>query len=539
VILLLLGCLALFASAYENGRRFDRSGSLSAQVRLDDSQFIAKGRTHIDDDDEGAAFGDVDHEVRIAAAIQAAVHLTTPTVTPSSPPYQLYRLRLATQSRPNTCVYPCGTGSLASAGVSPVQIGWLQGVRVIVNTTSGSFETLFDNTTTSCTPAGCGFANCQMCTISASLLNNTFGYTFTASLTRGSNAVTFVLGTAQGAPLAIASPLNITKLTVETQEANRANPRFGGSTFNVFSPTVGDFPNPQTGTSNNGILHATESLAQFGCTPAPIVGGNANFDGLSQADFAAINSSGHTSFAVTSSAANHFLVNSFGNASLTFTIAAINQVLPSDPAIASTYFQLGLENIPCTQRASFLYDEIAIVTGNISLIPELANPLANPTFYNALANSVRGATSNMASFLRAVRLIAGRTQIELFDAVLDRTPFSLLSHYSKFTPCFRVSPSASGEIGVFIGFGAKKAQKHPTVIFAFLQTNGTIFNATTNSFIPLSPDFTHRPQFTVQELELANLVNPNVTPAVQQPVTTLLSDVSILLDNCPAYTYFQ
>jgi len=546
VILLLLGCLALFASAYENRRRFDRSGSLTAQVRLDDSQFLGKnaGRpAHIDDDDEDGAFGDVDQEARIAAAIQAAVHLEAPTATPAAQPYMLYRLQLATQTRPNTCVYPCGVGAFGPAGAgSPVQIGWFQGIRVIVNSTSGSFETVFDNSTISCSPTTpCTPPLCQSCSISSNLNNNTFAYTLTATLNVNSTAVTFTLTTPQGAPRAIGSPLNITKVTIETQQANEANPKFGGSTFTVFSPTTGDFHNSATGNSANGLIHATQAGGQFGCTPASVLGG-ANFDGLGQEDFASISNLGHTQFSVTSLTANKFLVDSFGNASITFTIAGINQFKPTDASIASTYFQLGLQEIPCAQRGNVMYDEIAIVTGLVSNLAVLADPFDNPTFYNALRASVRGAKSNLASFLRQLRIIAGRTQFNLFDAVLDRTPFSLLSHFSKFTPCFRVPPlpsGSNGEISVFIGFGGKKAQTHPTVVLGTLLVNNTLFNATTGTFIPLSPDFTQRPQFFVEEVELANLINPNAQPAVQDPVTSLLADVSILIDNCPAYTYFQ
>jgi hypothetical protein len=312
VILLLLGCLALFASANENRRRFDRSGSLTAQVRLDDSQFLGKnaGRAaHIDDDDDGGAFGDVDQEARIAAAIQAAVHLETPTGTPAPSPYMLYRLRLATQTRPNTCVYPCGVGKFGPAGaVTPHQIAWFQGIRVIVNSTSGSFETVFSSSTITCT------AGTTACSITSALTNNTFAYTLVATINAGSPAVTFTLSTPQGAPAVMGSPLNITKVTIETQGPNQANPAFGGSTFAVFSPTVGDFNNAATGISANGLIHATQAggqvrlcsnlimhaaseksrarpsrnthththtHAQFGCTPASVLGGP-NFDGLGQ-----------------------------------------------------------------------------------------------------------------------------------------------------------------------------------------------------------------------------------------------------------------
>jgi len=274
-----------------------------------------------------------------------------------------------------------------------------------------------------------------------------------------------------------------------------------------------------------------------------VLGANPNFDGLLQADYAAINNLGVTQFTVTPNVGNNagkFLVDNFGNASVSFTIAALNQVLPGIPDIASTYFQLGLENLPCTTRGAFLYDEIAIVDGVISNIPQLAFPLDNPTFYKALQAATNKAKSNLSSFLRTLRVIAGRSQLVIRDAVLDRAPFSLLSHYSKFTPCFRVYPDVNGEIGVFIGFGGKTAPKDATVVVGQLLV-GPLLDTSTNppTFKPLSADFTQRPQFLVSEVVLANLVNPLANPPVELPETLLLSDVSMLLDTCPSYQYFR
>jgi len=401
------------------------------------------------------------------------------------------------------------------------------------------FQTQFDNTTTTCTGT--------TCTIHAPLLNNSFNYDFTASITTGSSALTFHLTTPviTGQQPPIAASLNVSQLVIETQDANAADPRFGGSTFSLFSPTLGDFQNATSGVSANGLVKIVNGSAQYGCTPASIANPNPNFDGLLQEDYATIQNLGFTQFTVTP-VGRAFLVTSLGNATLSFRIVGFNQVLPNDPSIASTYLQLGLEGIPCTRRGNVLYDEVAVLTGSTSTIPELQDPFTNPTFYNGLVTATKTAKSNLGAFIRTVRLIAGRGQTELYDVILDRNPFSLLSHYSKFTPCFRVNadPKTSLsllDIGVFIGFALKVTPKHATVVVGQLAAplGGGLVNTSTNTIIPLNPDFTKRPQFTVSELVLANLVNPNANPAVPLPVTVLLSDVSMLIDNCPAYSYFQ
>jgi len=359
-------------------------------------------------------------------------------------------------------------------------------VRVTVVTNQGSFSTRFDNSTVTC--AG------TTCTIHAPLNNNTFFYDLTATLTTGSSVTTFTLSTATSLPASqFAEQLNITSLLVETQAPNDANPRFGGSTFSLFSPTQGDFQNATSGVSADGLVKIVNGSAQYGCTPASIANPNPNFDGLLQEDYATIQNLGFTQFTVTP-VGRAFLVNSFGNATLSFHIVGFNQVLPNDPSIASTYLQLGLENIPCTQRGNVLYDEVAVLTGSTSTIPELQDPFTNPTFYNGLVTATKTAKSNLGAFIRTVRLIAGRGQTELFDAILDRNPFSLLSHYSKFTPCFRVNadPKTSLsllDIGVFIGFALKVTPKHATVVVGQLAAplGGGLVNTSTNTIIPLNP----------------------------------------------------
>jgi len=103
-----------------------------------------------------------------------------------------------------------------------------------------------------------------------------------------------------------------------------------------------------------------------------------------------------------------------------------------------------------------------------------------------------------------------------------------------------VYPDVRGEIGVFIGFGGKTAPANPTSVVGQLLVE-SLLDTSTNppTFKPLSADFTQRPQFLVSEVVLANLVNPLANPPVFLPETLLLSDVSILLDTCPSYTYFQ
>ena len=173
-----------------------------------------------------------------------------------------------------------------------------------------------------------------------------------------------------------------------------------------------------------------------------------------------------------------------------------------------------------------------------------SNPYENPSYYDALKKATSTAKPTMATFLRDLRQIAGRTQYKLRDAVIDKTsPFSLLSHWSKFTPCFRAYPDSNYVIEAFIpmvSFNKTSAGLGGEVVRATLGSGlvGTRPGSSALQVLsPLSSNYALRPQFSVSELSFENLDRPGFNPL--RPLVALPSDVYVILEDCPAFTYFQ
>lgn len=210
-------------------------------------------------------------------------------------------------------------------------------------------------------------------------------------------------------------------------------------------------------------------------------------------------------------------------------------------ARAELYKAIGLENLPCATRDAFNYDEIVIATSR-ALPGVRFNPFENPVLYDALKTGSAKPAPNVNPFVQQLRLSAGRTQLSLRDVVVDRVPFSVRSHFSKFTPCFRIWPDEDYRIDVYLLMsGAKNSNIGGEIVFASLSDQGLVIPASGGNparLLDIAPiPYQLRPKFSVNEVAFANLTLAGTTTG--RPRTVLDSDVSVLLDTCPTFSYFQ
>lgn len=516
VILFLLGSLTLFAdaSSEDSGTDIAREVLAGVPVSFFRDRSSSSNSSSEDDDDEtdGVVSDDSsldERQARIAAAIKAAV--AKPAVAPAVVPYKNFRLRLATQAQPKTCVYPCSTGVY-----EPVtSVAAIQGVRVVVETTNGTLSAKFNSS---------GIAQ----------LNDNF-FSFTVRFAARGNGVfgQFTLSTIASLSSAIPSGVNVTSLELRTQDRGDSNSTFGQTTFLVFSTTDGDFRNSTTGLSLNGRVRAAAGQSTYGCSPN---------GGLGQQDFSQILAPGVNSVKFSLVNAGELFVSHTGSSSnQTFVFQIANVQRFRSNARAELYKAIGLENLPCATRDSFNYDEIVIATSRM-LNGVRTNPLDNPVLYDALKTGSATPTPNINTFVQQLRLSAGRTQLSLRDVVVDRVPFSVRSHFSKFTPCFRIWPDADYRIDVFLLMsGAKASNIGGEIVYATLTDQGLVIPAAGGNparLLDIAPiDYTLRPKFVVNEVAFANLTQTTTTET--RPRTQLDSDVSVLLDTCPTFSYFQ
>lgn len=515
VTLFLLGSLTLFAAAASSDSGED---AIARQVLAgvpvsffrDES---SSSSSSSDDDDEADAVASDDssldeRQARIAAAIKAAV--AKPAVTPAAAPYKNFRLRLATQAQPNTCVYPCSTGIY-----EPVtSVAAIQGVRVIVGTTNGTLSAKFNSS---------GIAQ----------LNDNF-FRFTVVFAPRGNGVfgQFTLSTIASLSSAIPSGVNVTSFELRTQDRGDSNSTFGQTTFLPFNTTDGNFRNATAGLSLDGRVRAVAGASTYGCSPN---------GGLGQQDYSQIVAPGVDSVKFTMVNSGDLFVSHTGAASnQTFVFQIGNVQRFRSNARAELYKAIGLQNLPCATRNAFNYDEIVIATSRNQNGVRF-NPFDNPVLFDALKSGSATPTPNINSFVQQLRLSAGRTQLSLRDVVVDRMPFSIRSHFSKFTPCFRIWPDEDYRIDVYLLMsGAKNSTIGGQIVYATLTDQGLVIPAAGGNparLLDIAPiDYTLRPKFVVNEVAFANLTEGTTTGRQR---TLLDSDVSVLLDTCPTFSYFQ
>jgi len=257
---------------------------------------------------------------------------------------------------------------------------------------------------------------------------------------------------------------------------------------------------------------------------------------LAQQDYSQIVAPGVNSVKFSLVNNGEFFVTHTG-ATQTFVFQIANVQRFRSNARAELYKAIGLENLPCATRDNFNYDEIVIATvRQASGVRE--NPLDNPTLFDALKAGSATRQPNINQFVQQLRLSAGRTQLSLRDVVVDRTPFSVRSHFSKFTPCFRVWPDTNYRIDVFLMMsGGSGTNIGGEIVYATLDDQGLVIPGNPPTLLDIAPiAYPLRPKFEVNEIAFANLTQTTTTGRQR---TRLDSDVSILLDTCPTFSYFQ
>lgn len=205
--------------------------------------------------------------------------------------------------------------------------------------------------------------------------------------------------------------------------------------------------------------------------------------------------------------------------------------------------EIGLEKLPCATRPRVIYDEITIATMRSTNVGK-ADPMMHPLLYDALLAGTASANPSFDNFIFQLQVAAGRTQVRLRDVTLDSGAFSDLSHNSKFTPCFRVWRDPDFLIDVFIGMrngGGEYVRltldkdSLPSLVQQVDVVNGRpvydFFDITDVAEANL-------PQFRVNEVAFGDLRSRDDDAPVR-PFELIRSDVSVVLEKCPSFSYFQ
>jgi hypothetical protein len=119
----------------------------------------------------------------------------------------------------------------------------------------------------------------------------------------------------------------------------------------------------------------------------------------------------------------------------------------------------------------------------------------------------------------------------LRDVTIDQGAFSIFSHDTKFTGCFRAYPDDDFEIYAFIGMRGNSRAEY---VQAKLTPNDSPA-LWSGDFLQIPEE--GRPSFAVSEVALRELRLPSTAPT--RPYEFLRSDVRVHIDECPDFTYFQ
>jgi len=450
------------------------------------------------------------HESSIASAVEAALRAANQSPNQPIPrtfPYQKYRLRLSTTHNATTCTeWDCATE------IETCQIEDLENAVVAVENDDGeTYYAKFDN-------AG-----------EAVALDDAVDFTVTAT-----SCTSFTLSTTTVND----HGLNVTSLTISTQV--REHSVNGG--FVYFEP-IG--PSGEFNGKWDGRNHKIEIEATLFATRGPIrIGCDATFDGASTV--------GRTSFTITPlNEDDDFLVGTVTDAdddddddqSVSFTISSAHVLRPAvngrnGYGTREQVDLIGLENLPCATRPQIVYEQVAVVSMR-GPTKGLAGGelLEHPILYDAFRSSSNPSTPNWEPLIFQLQLAAGRGQIRLRDVTIDQGAFSIFSHDTKFTGCFRAYPDDDFEIYAFIGM---RGNGQPEYVRAFLNPGsagsdlylgGGQFNEVNDE-----PDAA-RPTFDVAEVALRDLKTLQIDET--RPREFLRSDVDVVIEDCPDFTYFQ
>jgi len=397
-------------------------------------------------------------------------------------------VRLGTTNKANTCaMFDCLLDNDATGGS-------FAGAVAIVNTTNGTFAATFNSSGIATNP------------------NDLFQWTIVVSFPSSTAEAQFTLSTVSGV-----FGVNVTSVQIITQAFGNA-----GAGQIYFSPLSSTFWNP---TTNRAVGNNDTQLIN-GTT---IIGCDADFDGH--------DSDGITRFTVTSASGALLVSNASAGTTFSFNSFAFFYFDGSDGSLNA----LGFENLPCHNRSRIIYDEIAIVTGRDSQFAGAGSfgfdTLDNPHIYDDLKSATETAAPSFEDFIRQLQLAAGRTQLRLRDITLDRGAFSDLSHNSKFTPCFRIYPDSDGKIEVFIGM---RSAVNGGIVRGLLEIADTDLIAS-GEVQPF--DDVDLADFTVTEIAFSTLGIATPSPVVEgsseRPYVQVDSDVTIELEDCPAFSYFN
>ena len=418
----------------------------------------------------------------------------------------LFRLRLSTTNRPNTCsFFTCSTTD------TDLSVSLLEGTTVTA--------TLVGGATRSGTFNAGGVAQNTDDIIGA----------FQVTATQVGAGFRFVLST-----LNSDKGLNITSVRL-TSGAPNPNRRVS------FDPLNNAFWNADTRLAvSNPNVTVTLGTTQIGC--------DATFDGFTGRGFSSFTVAVNASRQATLAANTSTTANSF-----TFETNAFQ--------VAANLGKLTLDTLPCASRSSVTYDDIIVATVQPTI--DLAFVSNHPLIYDALrAKALTNLASSSDTLVRELQQAAGRTQIVLRDVMLDRGAFNLLSHTSKYTSCFRALPNTDDQIEVYIGMVSSVGTDGIVRAVAELvdpgqnagvltDDDGTVAFRDVDDTLSLGAALDDL-KFNVNELIFSNLGQtfapndfidfegpPPFAGTSTRPYAVLPSDVTVRIEPCPSFNYFN
>jgi hypothetical protein len=428
----------------------------------------------------------------------------------------LFRLRLSTTNRANTCsFFACGD---TSAPTQAADVSLLEGTTVTATLVGGATRS--------------GKFN------AAGLAENTDDIigAFKVQAAVAGAGFSFVLST-----LNTDKGLNITSVRLTSGVGPKPTTRRV-----TFDPLSNLFWNADTRLAvNNPNVTVTPGTAAIGC--------DATFDGF--------DSRGFTSFTVAVDTSRQATLAS--NTSLTsFTFATNAFEITVNTGDSEILGELALDTLPCASRSSVTYDDIIVAT--VEPTAELGFVSSHPLIYDALrAKALTNLASSSDTLVRELQQAAGRTQIVLRDVMLDRGAFNLLSHTSKYTSCFRALPNEIDQIEVYIGMVSSVGTDGIVRASAEFDNGGDDDGQLTTdkdgSLVFRDVDDTlslgaalDDVKFTVNELIFSNLGQtfapkdfvdfdgpPPFEGTSTRPYAVLPSDVTVRFEPCPSFNYFN
>jgi len=473
---------------------------------LQDYSLLSRTDTSTSSSDESSDAKRIAKAVELALK-EAELSTTLDTASVTSGDILLLRARLSTVNRAQTCTFAC-TADENAIGVMPIpedDEDSFDGVKVTVTALGGVTKTaVFAN----------GLAENQD--------DITGAFQLTANII-APGEVEFTLSTENNQ-----FGLNVTSVKIESADVAGGSPR-AHVYFDPLSNAFWDF-NTQIAVSDPNVRVAVAG---------PTIGCDATFEDF---DF-----DGRT----------QFTVSAFGTAdddARTLTLNTTTQTFVFRSTVFRVRNELDVLNelpftaLPCAQRSAVTYDEIVVAsTGTVD--SNVGQLLDHPLIYDELKSEAQAITPAFDAFVRELQQAAGRRQIDLFDVILDRSAFTINSHTSKFTPCFRASFPEVEKFEIYIGMRSTSGPDGVVrAIFNFAGTDEVTQSTSSNSlefessktFIDSVGDRAVVREVVFSALGLnETLFEETIQGTRGRPYLLLPSDVTVTLEKCPTFTYLN